>query len=130
MAGLDLSSFERRNQGARGFELCGLTLDIELRTQARVGSNLGEVQRILLQSDVLVRDLQSALKAAQFRIIACDLRQQTKEHVAPRFCDCAYVRRSGLQSPAASAKEVDLPACIESQLEDVRLKRRQQAGAS
>ncbi len=75
MAGLDLSGFERRNQGARGFELRGLALDIELRTQARVGANLGEVQRILLQSDVLVRNLQAPLKAAQFRIIAGDLRQ-------------------------------------------------------
>src|SRR5260370_21099300 len=106
MAGLDLSGFERRNQGAGRFALRGLALDIELRTQACVGSNSGEMQRILLQSDVLVRDLQAALKTAQLRIIASDLRQQTEQHVAARFFRCSDVPTGGFQCPAAPATEV------------------------
>ena len=80
-----LGGFERWNQSASRFELRPLTLDIELRTQACLGSNPGEVQRIPLQSDVLAGDLQAPLKAAQLRIIAGDLRQHADQRVSPGF---------------------------------------------
>src|SRR5262249_29874246 len=128
MDGLNLGGLQLRNQCARRFKLRRLALHIKLGAESRLRSNLGEVQRILLELDVLIRDVQALLKSPQLGVIPCDLCQQADERVAARLADCSNVSGCSFQRASPSAKEIDFPTRVEPELVDTRFERREQTG--
>src|SRR2546426_8634212 len=83
---------------------------------------------IFLRPNIFLGYLEPQLKAPEIRIAPCDLGKQHDENIAPVLFRRAYVGARSFHVIADSAKDVDLPSGVESQLEIVEFDRVESGG--
>src|SRR5207245_9745780 len=86
-------------------------------------SRFRKVDGIFLRPNIFLGYLEPQLKAPEIRIAPCNLGKQHDENIAPVLFRRAYVGTRSFHVIANSAKDVDLPSGVESQLEIVKFDR-------
>src|SRR5215472_14393075 len=117
------ATLQCRDRRPGGLQLGRGPYNIELRCQSRLRSRLSQMKSVLLDENVLVRNIEPKLKTSQLCVRTPELSQDRNQHGPARFCRCSSVRAGRLQSSAYAPEDIHLPRSIKATLEVVELDR-------
>ena len=121
-------AFQGRQNGLGARHLRRGAGHVQIARQTRIEAHLGEMDRVALGLDIAFVDGEALLGAAQFQVVASDLRQHRYQGIASALLRRPQHCGRGLQFAALAAKDVDLPGRVKTELVDVRFKRGDHGG--
>jgi hypothetical protein len=109
--------FERGNRGGGLGALGGRLLEVEIARRARLDLPADDLQAVVLNGEIVARDLQARLGLAQVEIGEGDFGDEAALHVRERGGAAFRGQPGGLGGAREAAENVRLPARIEPGLE-------------
>ncbi len=101
--------------------MCALSIDVELRNEARLPPRIRETQCLLLPIDRIPEDLEALACRAKTQIVHRHLCGQGDLRIAQLPLGSFLCGARRFHAPTHAAKDIELPGCIESRGEELEI---------